>query len=331
MKNDYPSKVTICIPTLNRMDYLKCAIESCLSQTYDNFEIVISDNNSDDGTEQMVRSFSDYRIKYFKYDQCVPHIANFMRCVEQASGEFLTFLCDDDYLDKRYIETLVDLLHLYPTAELAQCGCKYVDAKRFVQKIDVDVAPIRNSLDLLYDNVEMHNSVTLVRNLCRTKTLKKIGGFVDLGFPTGFYSDIFTFTKVALEGNIIVGTKLPLYNFRLHDTNASVGTYSKLDEFLSHVINYKLLLTDLLLIHQCHIEKSKLDEWEMNMYVNWLLLEINPRRTNFQTLIFVKNLPYYCKLIYKYMIHSKHGQMLRYVKNKVIKYSSLTWSKIIDR
>ena len=51
--------VTILIPTYNRPQYLKFALESVLNQTYQNLEIVISDNSPNDETESMLQSFSD--------------------------------------------------------------------------------------------------------------------------------------------------------------------------------------------------------------------------------------------------------------------------------
>ncbi|WP_342305945.1 glycosyltransferase family A protein [Methanolobus sp. ZRKC5] len=318
MDQNCSPKISICIPTLNRMDYLKVAIKSCLSQTYHNFEIVISDNNSDDSTEQMVSSFSDSRIKYVKHGQRVPLVANLNRCIEQASGDFLTFLCDDDYLDKQYLEELSNLLYLNPTAELAQCGCKYVDAAGVTKEVYEDVPPQRNSVDLLYNIVEMHNSVGLVRNLCRREIFVKVGGFVDLGIPTGFYSDTVSFTKVALEGKIVVGTKLPLYNFRWHDKNASEAIVGELEDYLSPVPQFRSLLTDLLLKHQCQIEKSKLDEWEMNLYAAWVLLDIKPRRSNISMWKRTKKLPAYFYLINKYMVRSKYSQFLKYTISKLM-------------
>ena len=52
------------IPTKNRSAILKFAIQSCLNQSFGDFEIIVSDNNSKDRTEEVVKKFTDARIKY---------------------------------------------------------------------------------------------------------------------------------------------------------------------------------------------------------------------------------------------------------------------------
>jgi glycosyltransferase involved in cell wall biosynthesis len=56
--------VSVIIPTHNRKEYLKDAVNSIQNQTYQNFEIIIVDDFSDDKTEDYVKSLSDKRIKY---------------------------------------------------------------------------------------------------------------------------------------------------------------------------------------------------------------------------------------------------------------------------
>ena len=62
------SLVSICIPVYNGEDFLKETLDSVINQTYSNIEIVITDDLSVDGTEKIIRSYNDKRIKYFKND-----------------------------------------------------------------------------------------------------------------------------------------------------------------------------------------------------------------------------------------------------------------------
>ncbi|NIV34817.1 MAG: glycosyltransferase, partial [Anaerolineae bacterium] len=60
--------VTVAIPTYNRADsYLRYALESAVNQTYGNVEVIVSDNCSTDGTEQVVRDFSAPCLRYFRH------------------------------------------------------------------------------------------------------------------------------------------------------------------------------------------------------------------------------------------------------------------------
>ena len=62
-KFTYMAKVSVCIPIFNRKEYLQQALESVYAQTYKDYEVIIVDDGSTDGTEDMVKS-SGYDIRY---------------------------------------------------------------------------------------------------------------------------------------------------------------------------------------------------------------------------------------------------------------------------
>jgi glycosyltransferase involved in cell wall biosynthesis len=98
--------VTIGIPTYNRADgYLTEALESALNQTYENIEIVISDNASTDHTSELIKSYHDSRIRYYKHDENIGAHNNFNYCLEQATGRYFLMLHDDDKIDRDFLET----------------------------------------------------------------------------------------------------------------------------------------------------------------------------------------------------------------------------------
>ncbi len=88
--------VSIIIPTYNRAKILNRTIASCLNQTYAGIELLVVDDNSSDGTEQVVKGYKDSRIKYFFNDsnQGVGAARNIG--LHHACGEFIAFLDSDD-------------------------------------------------------------------------------------------------------------------------------------------------------------------------------------------------------------------------------------------
>ncbi|MDX1901540.1 MAG: glycosyltransferase family A protein [Gammaproteobacteria bacterium] len=87
--------ISAIITTFNRCHYLKKAIESVLSQTYQDFELLILDNSSTDQTETVVNQFNDQRIRYIKHPQLnISQTRNLG--VKESRGEFIAFLDDDD-------------------------------------------------------------------------------------------------------------------------------------------------------------------------------------------------------------------------------------------
>jgi len=125
LKHDQPL-VTIAIPTYNRANYLQEAIQSALSQTYTHLEIIVSDNASDDNTQEVVSKFCDPRISYIRQDTNVGMHANWQFCLEKAAGEFFLLLSDDDTLMPEAIAWLVEQFHV-PNVAMAYCRVAMVD------------------------------------------------------------------------------------------------------------------------------------------------------------------------------------------------------------
>jgi len=111
-------KLSICIPTYNRAGHLKNCLNSiALSniQSVFNFEICISDNNSSDDTESVVRSAQkSLRIKYHKNPSNLGIPRNFLNVVSMAEGEFVWLIGDDDLLMPNAISRLYELIDGHP-------------------------------------------------------------------------------------------------------------------------------------------------------------------------------------------------------------------------
>lgn len=101
-------KVSICIPTYKRPDLLKVAVDSCLAQTFQDFEIVISDDSPDTRTEEMVRDISAKQpIRYVRNTPGLGQAKNVNQLFSLAQGKFLTLLHDDDFLTTVALEALL--------------------------------------------------------------------------------------------------------------------------------------------------------------------------------------------------------------------------------
>ncbi|MEU0570255.1 glycosyltransferase family 2 protein [Nonomuraea sp. NPDC005983] len=92
--------VTIGLPTYNGADRLERTILSVLGQDHPHLELVISDNASTDGTEQLCRDFAatDPRIVYHRQPQNVGAVANFTQAMRMSRGEFFRWIGDDDWI-----------------------------------------------------------------------------------------------------------------------------------------------------------------------------------------------------------------------------------------
>lgn len=87
--------ISIILPTYNRFEYLKKAINSILIQSYQNFEILVIDDCSSDKTEKSINSFSDKRIRYLKNRINLGHSKSRNIGIRNALGEYIAFIDDD--------------------------------------------------------------------------------------------------------------------------------------------------------------------------------------------------------------------------------------------
>ena len=101
-------KISIILPTYNRADfYLKRAIDSVLSQTYRNWELVIIDNNSKDDTYNLIHSYEDSNINYLTINNGGNIAKSRNLGIEHSSGDFIAFLDSDDYWFKDKLDVCV--------------------------------------------------------------------------------------------------------------------------------------------------------------------------------------------------------------------------------
>lgn len=108
--NDIKGLVSICIPTYNGEDFLKQTIDSVVNQSYRNIEIIITDDISTDKTEEIISSYNDCRIKFFRNGKRQGLAGNWNAAVRKTSGEFIKILCQDDLLMPETIAKQVEAL-----------------------------------------------------------------------------------------------------------------------------------------------------------------------------------------------------------------------------
>lgn len=102
-------KVSILIPVFNRQQFIAECIRSALNQTFKNIEVVVVDNASDDGTWEICQKFSaiDNRVRIFRNDTNIGPVRNWLRCGEEAKGEFVKILFSDDTLEPNCIKEML--------------------------------------------------------------------------------------------------------------------------------------------------------------------------------------------------------------------------------
>ena len=106
-------KISVCMATYNGEKYIKEQLESILSQIGENDEVIISDDSSTDNTVEIIKAFSDNRIKIFENQKFKSPIFNFENALIQANGEIIVLSDQDDIWKANKIETIKKYMQKY--------------------------------------------------------------------------------------------------------------------------------------------------------------------------------------------------------------------------
>lgn len=158
-------KISVVIPTYNKSQYLKEAIESVLNQTYQNMEVIVVDDGSIDNTREAIKSFDDPRVIYFFQENKGPAIAR-NTGIKKTNGKYVAFLDSDDLWLKEKLEKQVDFMEKNSEIGLLGTGCYEVtDKGRIIGK---KIFPIKNKIlqkDLIKYNPFIQSSVMIKKEV----------------------------------------------------------------------------------------------------------------------------------------------------------------------
>jgi glycosyltransferase involved in cell wall biosynthesis len=138
--------VSIGLPVRNGERYVGEAVRSVLGQEFDRLELVISDNASNDGTEEICRHFarSDTRVRYHRQARNVGLVPNFNSVLHLARGTYFKWIGDDDWLEPNYVsrcsEVLDDVALILVTTQQA-----HVHPDGAVESAGYDGTPMRSA------------------------------------------------------------------------------------------------------------------------------------------------------------------------------------------
>jgi glycosyltransferase involved in cell wall biosynthesis len=121
--------VSLCLPVYNGARFIAYTLDSLLLQTYGNIEIIISDDCSTDNLNEILQTYNDERISYFKNTQNCGITYNWNKAVSLAKGKYIKLICQDDILAPDCIEEQVRVLEedQYRTIALVICRANIID------------------------------------------------------------------------------------------------------------------------------------------------------------------------------------------------------------
>jgi glycosyltransferase involved in cell wall biosynthesis len=244
-------KVSIILTSYNHAKYLKESIDSVLNQTFSDFELIIWDDASTDGSWQIIASYSDRKIKPFRNDEHKRAIWGLNKAISEiAVGEYIAIHHSDDIWEPQKLEQQVAFLDAHSeiaavfsnASIITENGSLLQNSNHAYYKIFDQ--PNRSRYDWLnyffcHGNALCHPSV-LIRKTC-------FGDETPYRSGLGLLADLDLWVRVCLNYDIFVmPEKLVRYRVRADRKNASTDPSTRIRrpfEFLQVLSNYKKIAT----------------------------------------------------------------------------------------
>lgn len=127
--------VSIMIPNRNHAKFLDQCIESALSQTYPNIEVIVLDNCSDDDSVSVARKYVAQGVRVCRNLENITG-RSFDLLAKLSEGKYIQLLCADDYLDSGFVEAAVRVMEENPSVGFVHCDRNYVDELGAITELD---------------------------------------------------------------------------------------------------------------------------------------------------------------------------------------------------
>ena len=203
-------------------EFLREAMQSLLSQSYEHFELIVVNDCSPDDLDSIVESFRDSRISYYKNSQnrgSIDLVGHWNACVEKAKGEYIVIASDDDIYHSEYLSEMMSLVRKYPEVDLFHCRLRYIDTDKNVIQLSQPASEYETCADFVCQRLFWRRKQAAPEFLFRKEAWKRHGGMVN--FPIAWYSDDATWNLFAQKG-VAYSSKL-LLSFRMSGQNLSTN------------------------------------------------------------------------------------------------------------
>ncbi|ARU32302.1 hypothetical protein CAP31_11825 [Sulfuriferula sp. AH1] len=213
-------KISVVIPTYNRAAYLDAAIASVLAQRGADFEIIVSDNCSQDETAAVVGKYlADSRVRYHRNEENIGMVRNWRKAVfEHASGDWFVLLSDDDYLvDPDYLAKASRLIEDNPSVVVVYAEGYMLNESTGEQKpIVLPFEGVVKGVDVFLSRGTIKpQDLTLCNIVFNRSMAAELNAFSD---PDNIFCDSELFLKLTLLGDVGV-VKGPVSVYRFHPGN----------------------------------------------------------------------------------------------------------------
>jgi glycosyltransferase involved in cell wall biosynthesis len=202
--------VTVLMPVFNGERFLREAIDSLLQQTYRDFELLILNDGSTDGSRAIVRSYADPRIRLIEHERNRGLTATLNRGLAEASSDLIARQDADDLSSPNRLAKQVEFFKLHPDVALVGTQARFIDERGYSSGGILQRACSHDSIkwDLLFDNSFTHSSVMFRKRVVRGE----LGGYDE---TFSYCQDYELWSRIATSHHV-ANLSESLVGYRVH-------------------------------------------------------------------------------------------------------------------
>lgn len=239
-------KVSVLIPSYNYAHYLQEAIDSVLTQTFEDFELIIVDNCSTDNTEELVMEYlqKNRRIQYFKNEENIGMYRNYNQALLLAKGEYIKFLNADDKFEPTLLEKFVNILDNDSTISVVTSHRQY-----FGSKNDILIPPFTGKVEAttaILTSLKHGNWIGEPTTVMFRKNNLNLGLF-DISLL--MFADQDMWLRYLRFGHLYIIDEVLSY-FRIHEEQGTVYLNNENDKQLFNSMQYAEYLRNAILTNR---------------------------------------------------------------------------------
>ena len=228
-------KFSITIPAY-KQKYLYEAIESCLAQTYKDFELIIVDDASPEDLKSVVDRFQDSRIRYYRNEKncgALNVVDNWNISLGYATGDYVICMGDDDKLLPNCLEEYFKLINRYPDIGLLHGWTEIINEDSIPTRLTCRRCEYESVYSLMWHRLNVYSNQFIGDFCFKSDLLKENGGFYKL--PLAWSSDDLS-AYIAASYNGVANTQAVVFQYRVNSqTISSTGNAdSKMDASISY-------------------------------------------------------------------------------------------------
>ncbi len=213
----------------HRSRYIRESIDSILAQRFDDFELLVVDDVSPDGLDNIVAEYDDARVSYHQVEKDLGNydlVGKWNKSIEFAKGDYVILATDDDLYEPTLLSSFAPLIEKYPDVDLFRARILTIDANGTITSIDKCYKEYLSSVEFRYHMMHgMRGGIP--QYIFKRKALVDKGGFVN--FPKAWASDDATALMMSDKG--VVTSQEHLVRFRYSGVNISSDRSQGLEKF----------------------------------------------------------------------------------------------------